>query len=158
MRRLAVRPPVTAPGLPRGWPGSLPRHLDLRPGLPRPHDSNTSPPGRTTRRASVSAATHPFQDPAEARPHVEAAVSESTLLREDAGHHPDRVFEPNRIDGATWPSRTLCGYQRIQGKRLKLGYRVSASVIRRVLKARSSIPGAPWSNRWGGWPGRCRAA
>jgi putative transposase len=61
--------------------------------------------------------------------------------------YPDRSGRPPvsaeipRWSSGSPPRTTAGGYQRIQGEPLKLGHRVGASTIRRVLKT-LKIPGA----------------
>ena len=116
--RAAQRQPETSPGL--GRPGVVATLVRLLPAGLRLHRLVTPATILRWHRHLVSAKwTYPHRV---GRPPVDEAIA--------------RLIERMATEHHNW------GYKRIQGELLKLGHRVGASTIRRILK-RARIPPAP---------------
>jgi len=66
---------------------------------------------------------------ADSRTSTRSPPDSSTLLREDAGHHPDRVFEPNRVERAADWAYLVEPYARCVNDALFGRARVGAGIL-----------------------------
>jgi putative transposase len=106
------------------------------PGLGRPSPVRRPAP-TPTRGAARSSPDHPGHGLA-----VASSPGDQEVDLPEPWRSPTRRRHHRRPDRTARPREPDLGYQRIQGELLKLGHRVGASTIRRILKRRR-IPPAP---------------